>query len=290
LPSDICLPSLATDASSSFAWMPLVDKWLSAIVGFEAHHGSKGRRIRIEGVAAQRTTPTSIMTNFGSNKDDKSLNTTFDTARSEPSQGSIGDPHAGQAGLSEDDAINLNDSSSIEDDNGDDEEDYDYEEFEDEAMADHEGAMEVVQFLADGAMAEDSDEENMDVDGDIEEETIGFEDRLGGANAFFDRQAGLPIAAAESKDDYDEASDDNTSSASSPTDPSAAQLDREFAYVSQSAIVPYQPSVLGSEGIGPGPRGAALDYSLAGSLMYDLSHLGIVHQKGKVLRHSHFLS
>jgi Proteolysis_6 C-terminal/Putative zinc finger in N-recognin (UBR box) len=55
------------------------------------------------------------------------------------------------------------------------------------------------------------------------------------------------------------------------------QLD--FACVSRSAIIPYQPSLLRLEEIGPGTRGAPLECGAASKVMRDMSHLGMIHRK-----------
>jgi hypothetical protein len=55
------------------------------------------------------------------------------------------------------------------------------------------------------------------------------------------------------------------------------QLD--FACVSRSAIIPYQPSLLRLEEIGPGTRGAPLECGAASAVMRDMSHLGMIHRK-----------
>jgi len=72
---------------------------------------------------------------------------------------------------------------------------------------------------------------------------------------------------------HDQSSDEE--SYSNPFD--EKQLD--FASVSRSAIIPYQPSLLAREEIGPGTRGAPLECSAASTVMRDMSHLGMIHRK-----------
>lgn len=57
--------------------------------------------------------------------------------------------------------------------------------------------------------------------------------------------------------------------------------DELCADISGATIIPFQPSVLGHKNPGPGPRGSSLDYSLASTVMCDLSHLGSVHNNGR---------
>ncbi len=60
-------------------------------------------------------------------------------------------------------------------------------------------------------------------------------------------------------------------------------LNELYANVSSSAIIPFQSGLLGTKEPGPGPRGAALDYRAAASMMMDASHLGLVHSPGKFI-------
>ncbi|CAB9509609.1 protein ligase UBR1 [Seminavis robusta] len=57
------------------------------------------------------------------------------------------------------------------------------------------------------------------------------------------------------------------------------QSDREFAYVSRSPIISYQPSVLGLVGIGAIRQGTFFESQSANSVMSDLSHLGLLHSR-----------
>mmetsp|Transcript_2389 Transcript_2389/g.2545 ORF Transcript_2389/g.2545 Transcript_2389/m.2545 type:complete len:717 (+) Transcript_2389:1-2151(+) len=61
--------------------------------------------------------------------------------------------------------------------------------------------------------------------------------------------------------------------------------DVEYAKVSRAPIVPFQPSLLAKEVIGPGykaKKGYSLDQITGSRLMYDMSHLGLVHNVGTV--------
>jgi hypothetical protein len=60
------------------------------------------------------------------------------------------------------------------------------------------------------------------------------------------------------------------------------QCDDVFADVSNAPIIPFQPSFLGRELFGPGPRGIPLDLLASRRVLYDMSHLGVVHCTGKM--------
>jgi hypothetical protein len=62
------------------------------------------------------------------------------------------------------------------------------------------------------------------------------------------------------------------------------ELDREFACVSKSPIIPYQPSTFALVGIGTIRQGTFFESESANRVMSDLSHLGLIHSKGKVAR------
>lgn len=72
----------------------------------------------------------------------------------------------------------------------------------------------------------------------------------------------------------------DTSEEYSSSDIEGEDSDREFAYVSKSPILYYQPSLLGIERVGPGKPGETFDSGSASSIMSDLSHLSLVHLKG----------
>ena len=48
-----------------------------------------------------------------------------------------------------------------------------------------------------------------------------------------------------------------------------------------SPIVSYQPSLLATQKIGPGRQGSMFEAGAASAVMADLSHLGLIHKKGK---------
>jgi hypothetical protein len=54
-----------------------------------------------------------------------------------------------------------------------------------------------------------------------------------------------------------------------------------YANVSNSPIIPYQPSFLGTVGVGPGRNGTSFDCTSVGNILSDMSHLGSIHQRDK---------
>lgn len=104
--------------------------------------------------------------------------------------------------------------------------------------------------------------EIMDADMEDGEEMIDFGEQLMGAS--------MPLY--DIGDDQMESSDDSVYD-------DAVESDREFAHVSRSPILVYQPSLLGLHMIGPGRHGTTLEHSSASAVMADLSHFGVVHHR-----------
>merc|ERR1712127_250995 len=135
--------------------------------------------------------------------------------------------------------------------------------------------------IVDEALAAESEEEfenvDMDVDFDGDFDDPGFNDF--GAAASIMMQQELDF-------DVDDASDVNAALSEPDGSKISGPNDRMFSYVSRSAIIPYQPSILGMSQVGPGPRGARgelFEYNVANCVMKDLSHLGSVHLPGAPL-------
>jgi Proteolysis_6 C-terminal len=115
---------------------------------------------------------------------------------------------------------------------------------------------------------DDSDEELAD-SMDEAEEMISFEIPGMGISSRLN-------AAATNQADDGNSSDNSTESPDGDHDP----LDKRFANVSNSPIIPYEPSLLGTMGVGPGRHGSTFDFTSANELMIDMSHFGTVHRKG----------
>jgi hypothetical protein len=126
-----------------------------------------------------------------------------------------------------------------------------------------------MEFADDEALAANSDEEDdealADSDGDMDVEFDDFDDP---GHDFLD---------------VDDVSDVDATLSEADGSKILGLIDHVFAYVSQSAIIPYQSSILGISQVGPGPRGARgelFEYNVAISVMRDMSHLGSVHLPG----------
>jgi len=63
-------------------------------------------------------------------------------------------------------------------------------------------------------------------------------------------------------------------------DESIRRLDQEHASVMRGSVIPFQPSLLGKEMVGVGPREQVLDVVKASKVMSDMSHFGLVHRSG----------
>lgn len=227
------LPSSLIDGSDS--WLPLVNRWLVSLVGFELHQGSSGKNLL------------PVLSGKIQNSD------VVETARRlpEPSKPRV------------DRVLSLRQEEAPD---------------ADEVMADvqvpdpnaNQGFVVVrrggprVELMVDDVVNDDAEEIIDDVDMEDAEEMVDFADALAGG--------GSTIA---SQDDLHESSDENSESGSED----GPDHTIEFANVSRSPIIPYQPSFLGKQQIGHGRYGAMFEYGTASSVMLDLSHLSLVHCK-----------
>jgi hypothetical protein len=119
-------------------------------------------------------------------------------------------------------------------------------------------------------IADDDDEEF-----DEAEEMVDFPGALGaGAGIVASVFAASPSSVLSDGQDTDDDS-------SSGTEGDTRSPDREFAHLSRSPILPYQPCVMGTQTIGPGGLGSKFDYTTASAVMADLSHLGTIHRKNR---------
>jgi hypothetical protein len=227
-------PSPTALIEGSGDWLPLINRWLVAVVGFDMHSGSAGRS------AASSLLPHLV---------EKSLNLNASNVGSiKRAAASLPQRVVDEAQESE----VINEVMSAEDMLEDGEEDA----FED-TLGDRPAILELLQNAAAAAAGE-----IMDADMDEGEEIIDFGEQLMGAS--------MPLY--DMGDDHFESSDDSVYD-------ETLEGDREFAHVSRSPILMYQPSLLGLESIGPGRHGTTLEYSAASAVMADLSHFGVVHHK-----------
>jgi hypothetical protein len=257
------LPSSLVDESST--WGSLVDRWLTAVVGFDFHHGSSGRTMIPSG-SAVRASPSPMVETYPS---ETLLPTTGAGMLDDASQANQSRPHdTGEAIVAQTDE-NIVDSSEAAHDG-------EMEVDESENITNRTGA-DVIHFLdPDGVALDDLDDSEEELIEEMEmdeaEEMVGLAEQ--GLGDF-----GFGIARhSPSSDAPEDSSDDSCSS------DSRAGGDEErhsaFANVSRSPILPYQPSFLGLHDIGPGRKDIAFEFKTASAVMSDLSHLGLVHRKG----------
>jgi hypothetical protein len=235
------------------SWSSLVKRWLTCLTGFDTYHGTRGNGLTFN----EKTSSWIPIKNESSLRYSpplKNLHVETSAAAVEVAQL----PPQGN------DSIN-DEIDSDEDFDGEEEEESDEISF-DESVED-----EVMEFV-DGGLVADSDDEHdealvesdvdMDVDVDDDFYDSGFYDYF----------------------DIDDASDANAALSEPDGSKISGPMDHMFAFVSRSAIVPYQPSVLGISQIGPGPRGSRgelFEYNVANSIMRDMSHLGSIHFPGQ---------
>lgn len=112
-------------------------------------------------------------------------------------------------------------------------------------------------------------------DFDEAEEMVDFPGAIGAGAIVMGAVFGASPSSALS-DGQD--SDDDSSSG---TEGDSRNPDREFAHLSRSPVLPYQPGVLAIHEIGPGKLGSIFNYAGASAVMADLSHLGTVHSKDR---------
>jgi hypothetical protein len=113
-----------------------------------------------------------------------------------------------------------------------------------------------------------------------EEEMMGFAEQALGETV-----SGIARNSAGA-DIYDDSSEDGSFDGGSAAGIRLRDSEKEFAFVSRSPIIPHQPSLLGTQTIGPGTRGAPFEVEAATLITRDLSHLGMIHRKGTWTSHS----
>ena len=258
------LPSSLINESGE--WLPLINRWLASTIGLERHHGSRGLSLipeivpstnapavekKFDPSVAQSVEPGALP--FSGAASSSSSNAPRTHAENGPR---TGESRVGRTDGSEDES---------EDDN---------------IQLDVNGGNEragLMQFFGDNhdEDLDDSDEDLIEeMEMDEAEEMVGFADQVLGTAAF-----GSVRHAPGSNEGEDSADEPSTSG--SDGDGDANDSAYVFASVSHSPIISYQPSLLAIEQIGPGRQGSVFEAVSASAVMADLSHLGMVHRKGK---------
>lgn len=250
---DCPLPSYLSDSISdinnpdSNFWANLINNWINAIVSFDAYHGSLGSHLDYnkEKQSWQHIEPTR-----NSNKKLKSEKQAKEQAENhestETSNMQVDNEEINEATTEINGDVHMGDEMSVDN--------------------------QVTHFQFD---AMDSP-----LNG-----SVGFEDINGidDNSADFPDVFGLPSLPSQPSQDTSilNQNDEESICTSSDLEDDIPDDDELCANISSATIIPFQPSMLGNKKPGPGPRGSLLDYSLASTVMCDLSHLGSVHCDGK---------
>jgi hypothetical protein len=243
------LPSALIASNSE--WFSLINRWLVAVVGLELHHGSMGRHIVPTVVSPGSTGGTFTLADELPPRTDSLAGTTLQAHRSEDTS-----PDVRMGENTQESNLPWNQVAN-------------QARLEELDRAIRNGGGATHRNLGGGVMMEeDSNEEIVD-----EFELDGPRDMI----AIAEQLLGVTGQAnAESNDEIGESSEDNSDSGS---EGEKRDADREFAHVSRSPILSYQPSLLAVEEIGPGRHATLFEFSTASAVMSDLSHFGLKHRR-----------
>eukprot|EP00980_Cylindrotheca_fusiformis_P012594 scaffold3084_cov144-Cylindrotheca_fusiformis.AAC.42 len=235
------MPSLLVDESSS--WWALINRWTTAVIVQEGHHGSRGHSI-----LPSLSVPTGTENSASSGDDKGSREASRIPGEKNQHEFAAGVTSSLQALSSDDEDVMV----------------------EDEPMANTEGG--AMGFAADHHLGESDEELTEDMEMDEAEELVEFANQvMGNALPGF---SGGPRAPGSNGED---SADERSSSGSEDGDGNDASY--MFAGVSQSPLISYQPSLLAVQPIGPGRQGSMFEATAASAVMADLSHLGMIHRK-----------
>jgi Proteolysis_6 C-terminal len=242
------LPSAVIDESGE--WWRLINKWITAAIGLEKHHGSRGKSI-----LPALLSPLTRSSNDG-NEDLKMSAADESGSGHDAVDGSAKNQSvATKASKKKESALSPLESSAADDHA------YDTEVGQNARLP--------RRFFGDN-IGEESDEELVeDMEMDEAEEMVDLADQV---IAGF---AGEDAANA----DGEESADEPSTSGSDDGESNSNDTTHLFAGVGQSPIISYQPSLLAQQSIGPGKQGSMFEAAAASSVMADFSHLGLIHRK-----------
>lgn len=230
-------------------WFQLINRWLTAVIALEKHHGSVGDSVIPE------VTQTEAQQRKSSNKVSDNSAKPADDTTAQKMRKSIEDEH--QSG--EEDTSDMQMEQGPEDQ-------------EDDA---HNAEAGEGNGLYAAAIVEEHFESDEDLIEDMEmdeaEEMVDFADQILGTAGFTGVSNSAP--SHEPEDSADEPS------SSGSEDGDVQNSSHVFAGLAESPIVSYQPSVLATRSIGPGRQGSLFESRPASDVMADLSHLGLTHRK-----------
>lgn len=265
------LPSSMLKSDSTSSWASLITRWITALVRFEAYHGTRGcglvfdERKKTWIASAERDSPGKVLSIQNIQVEPSS--SAVEVAQLPPQGDEMNDDDPDEDVLgeedSEEDSVAFSANSS-----GDDDED------EDEAMEFEAG-------FGDDALVR-SDDESDAADMEVDDAFAPVFARMNNRRALNALSSYL-LSDPDTELMNDDLSDVNAALTESDGSKISGANDRMFAHVSRAAILPYQPSILGLSKVGPGPRGQRgeqFEYKIASNVMKDLSHLGMVHMSG----------
>jgi len=262
-------------------WLGLMRKWMLSLLSFEAHQGSEAAGIlnyihNILGEGSSDSTENRAASSTQENKKLRGVSGSSWTYEfihknemASAGKSDNDDVHAG-AQDTELEAAEQDDDNEDMDYNGNDGDEHDDEdEAMDRSVADSsDGSDEDATIVAINPFLGGNGTVEMEIDAVDEPETFRFFNRVG---------LGVML---EGDDDVannrDDGSEENDASISNGD---VRRLDDDFADVSLSTIIPFQPRFLKTCFMGQGPRGSPFEYDIANSVMKDLSHLGTIHSR-----------
>jgi len=263
------MPSTIANAligEGDVSWATLINRWLNAVTTLESYHGSHGRHLQLDADSKEwiQSVPSAKvndrLSGRGANDDDIAIATSAseDAVPMDFSATAYNGDNFGDEESATENVEDVDDDSMDEGDSSD----------EIDVLRQMNGMLGVndIDF-------HDEDMEDDDAEVDMDDDDVGAIPLLPSQRAYVDN---------DETADSDEGSDTNASVRSCDREKESAVNDRLFANLSCSAIIPYQPSFLGSSTPGPGPRGRSFDYISASSVMRDLSHLGMIHSNADV--------
>ncbi len=243
------MPSALIDESKSS--FKIINRWLTGVIGLEKHHGSSGKSILpilYSPVSPSQDEDVDRM--IVDSQEEAVINETEDKNAKQDSPKTEAVTEPGSSSTFEGNSSPF--SSSDVDSNI--------------APIDHgeQNGMPMVGHFYNDSLGDDSDEELIDEEMEIDdEEMIDFAD------------VGVAVSAGgiNAEDSGDEPS---SSGSDNEQNQNTSHI---FAGLGESPIISYQPSLLAQAPIGPGKQGSMLEATAASTVMSDLSHLGMVHLK-----------
>jgi len=230
------------------AYWKVINRWLTAVIGLEKHHGSSG-----ESILPDLYSPVNVSQN--DDDDDMVIDLQEDCIINDGGENQLTtlDSHQLDSATAQESFIPVDGHSPAHS--------VDFE----SSNASNEDLGRTRMAAAQFYTESESDEELIEeMDMEDAEELIDMVDQVGSA-------------ATAGGIDGEESGDDPSSSGSDEGEnQNSTHL---FAGLGQSPIISYQPSLLAQASIGPGKQGSMLEAAAASSVMSDLSHLGLVHRK-----------